>query len=352
MESVGIPYPQIDPVIFKIGPLAIRWYALAYIAGIVIGWRYIVRLVGSDALWRLTGGGANAKPSASRQAAPSSFFGKALSGLERAFWTPPGKGATRPSGAPLKAEQIDDLVAWITLGIILGGRLGFVLFYEPRLLMEAWVSVASMMGDPQNGLGAILKTLLGWIHIPPAIMIWRGGMSFHGGLIGVAIVAFLFARNHKIAPMQLGDLLAGAAPIGLFFGRIANFINGELYGRPSDAPWAMIFPADPLQTPRHPSQLYEAFLEGLILFVVLRIASHRFNALARPGAMTGLFLMGYGIMRSLVENFRQPDAGLEDLPLGFTMGMFLSMPMILLGGFLLYRAYRDVLPSHARTGAA
>jgi phosphatidylglycerol:prolipoprotein diacylglycerol transferase len=168
-------------------------------------------------------------------------------------------------------------------------------------------------------------------------MLWRGGMSFHGGLLGVTLVGYFFARKHKVNALSLGDLFAAAAPIGLFFGRIANFINAELYGRPWDGPWSMAFPTDPAQLPRHPSQLYEAALEGLALFAAIRIATHSFGFLKRPGATVGLFLAGYAVARILVENFRQPDAHMPDFPLGLTMGILLSAPMLALGLWLVWR---------------
>ncbi|GAB4523094.1 MAG: prolipoprotein diacylglyceryl transferase [Parvularculaceae bacterium] len=281
--TASLPYPEIDPFIFKIGPIGLRWYALAYIAGILLGWRYLAGLARQPGLW----GAASVGPD------------------------PRGK-KTKPR-APYTVEQIGDFVAWATLGIILGGRLGYVLFYKPDLL---WT-------DPFG-----------------VIAIWRGGMSFHGGLLGVGLVTWLFTRRNAIPTLRLMDALACAAPIGLFFGRIANFINGELYGRPTDVPWAMVFPADRLETPRHPSQLYEAALEGLVLFLLIRLASHRFGALARPGATTGIFLAGYGLARASLETVREPDAHMPDFALGLTMGMMLSAPMIIGGGFLLWRAYK------------
>ncbi|MEM9751187.1 MAG: prolipoprotein diacylglyceryl transferase [Pseudomonadota bacterium] len=278
----GLPYPEIDPVLFQIGPLAIRWYALAYIAGIILGWRYIIRLVRSAKLW--------------------------------------GDGAP-----PASAEQVDDLVAWVTLGIIGGGRLGYVLFYNPSLIWTDPLQIAA---------------------------VWNGGMSFHGGLIGVTLAGVLFARRNDLEPIRLGDLFAAAAPIGLFFGRLANFINGELYGRAWDGPWSMIFPSDPLQVPRHPSQLYEAALEGLVLFLVLRFASHHRGAFAKPGLMTGVFLAGYGVARTLVETVRQPDIHMPGFPLGLTMGMALSIPMIALGAYIIRRALSSPSePGRGATGA-
>ncbi len=297
MFLAQIPYPDIDPVFFSIGPLPIRWYALAYIAGITVGWFYVTRLMRKTELWQ---GG--------------------LSG-------------TAPAGPPISREKFDDLLFWVTLGVILGGRLGYVLFYEPDMLFQSWVSVKSMMGG--DGL---IQTLIGWIHIPPALMIWTGGMSFHGGLIGVAIAGYFFSRRNGLNALAVGDLFACAAPIGLFFGRIANFINAELYGRQTDVPWAMVFPTDPDQVARHPSQLYEALLEGLVLFVIIRIATHSFATLRKPGFTIGLFLAGYGFARAFVENFRQPDNHMPDFPLGLTMGIILSLPMVLLGAYLMWRA--------------
>lgn len=283
-----MPFPDIDPVLISIGPLQIRWYALAYIAGIVAGWWYLARLLKQDVLW-----GA------------------------------PGAVQTRP---PISKDQLDDVLFYVTLGIILGGRLGFVFFYRPELLTEP-------LGD--------WPRILGFLPFPPALALWQGGMSFHGGLLGVAIATWWFSRKNAVNPLALGDLFACAAPIGLFFGRIANFINAELYGRPSDVPWAMVFPTDPTGLPRHPSQLYEAFLEGLVLFVVIRVAVTRFRTLSFPGATVGLFLSGYGLARFFVEFFREPDDYKYAGPLGFlTRGMLLSLPMVALGLFLLWRAYR------------
>lgn len=259
-----IPFPQIDPVALQIGPLGIRWYALAYIAGIVIGWRVARRLV----------------------------------------------EATPAAGT---ARQVDDFVTWATLGIIIGGRLGYVLFYRPTYYL-------------QNPL--------------EALAVWQGGMAFHGGALGVIVAALLFCRSEKLNPLAFGDRVAVVVPIGLFFGRIANFINGELWGRPATVPWAMVFPHDPLQLPRHPSQLYQAGLEGVALFLVmLALWSVRANR-ARPGLLTGALIAGYGVARSVGEFFRQPDDNLGFLLAGATMGQLLSVPMILVGGFLIIRARR------------
>ena len=265
-----MPFPNFDPVLVHLGPFAIRWYALAYVAGILLGWRYCVALVKNERLW----------------------------------------GGQTPTLNPL---QIDDLVLWITLGVILGGRLGYILFYSTSLI---WT-------DPVE----ILK-------------VWHGGMSFHGGLIGVTIALIGFALKNGIAPFRLSDLVAPCVPIGLFFGRIANFINGELWGRPTTVPWGIIFPnAGP--EPRHPSQLYEATLEGLVLFIILRIATHRLKWLQRKGALTGLFLLCYALSRIALENVREPDRFMPHFPLGLTMGMMLSIPMALFGLWLLWRGLRE-----------
>jgi phosphatidylglycerol:prolipoprotein diacylglycerol transferase len=271
-------FPEFDPVLIHLGPIAIRWYALAYVAGILLGWRYGVSLVRDRKLW----------------------------------------SGSRPTMTPL---QIDDLILWITLGVILGGRIGYVLFYDFK----------SMMADPME-----------------IIRVWHGGMSFHGGLIGVSLALLGFARANKLNVLRVADVVAPAVPIGLFFGRIANFINGELWGRPTNLPWGMVFcnrriaqmnsgdcPAGLLT--RHPSQLYEATLEGLVLFLLLRWATHKAKWLPRQGAITGLFLAGYALARISLENVRQPDAQMPDFPLGLTMGMMLSVPMFLAGAFLIWR---------------
>ncbi|MBR7621076.1 prolipoprotein diacylglyceryl transferase [Phenylobacterium sp. 20VBR1] len=268
-----MPFPDIDPVLIQLGPFAIRWYALAYVAGILIGWRYITALVKNQALWPLR-------------------------------------------GPPVSVAQIDDLILWITLGIIVGGRLGHVLFYTPAMIVEAPLEV--------------FKT-------------WKGGMSFHGGTLGVLVATLLFARVNKVDVFRLGDVITAAAPIGLFFGRIANFINGELWGRPTDVPWAVVFP-DAGIMPRHPSQIYEALLEGLVLFIVLRIATHRAKLLNRRGVVAGLFFLGYAICRIALENVREPDVGMPDFPFGLTMGMMLSIPMALGGAWLIWRGMGEPLP--------
>jgi phosphatidylglycerol:prolipoprotein diacylglycerol transferase len=272
-------FPDFDPVLIQIGPIAIRWYALAYVAGILLGWRYAVALVRNPRLW----------------------------------------GGQTPTATP---AQIDDLVLWITLGIILGGRMGYVLFYDAALL---------------------------WTDPLEVFKVWHGGMSFHGGLVGVTVAILGFARANKIDILKLGDLVAPAVPIGLGFGRIANFINGELWGRPTTMPWGVIFPvAGP--EPRHPSQIYEALLEGLVLFMVLRFVTHNRGWLQRRGGIAGLFLAGYGLIRISLENVRQPDTFMPHFPLGLTMGMMLSMPMLLAGLWMIWRAQRE-LPVVVRPAA-
>jgi phosphatidylglycerol:prolipoprotein diacylglycerol transferase len=255
-----IAFPHIDPVAFSIGPLAVRWYGLAYFAGILLGWLYMRRLVADARLWR-----------------------------------------GRP--APLTLADVDDFLLWGTLGIILGGRLGYAIFYQPDHYFD----------DP-----------LGFFRL------WEGGMSFHGGLLGIILAMAFFAFRRSIRLLSLFDIVAAAGPIGLFFGRMANFINGELWGRPTDMPWAMVFPDSDLQ-PRHPSQLYEAVLEGILLFLVLRILTHRYFGLTRPGLTGGAFIAGYGAARIFVELFREPDAQLGFISGWLTMGMILSLPMVLIG---------------------
>jgi phosphatidylglycerol---prolipoprotein diacylglyceryl transferase len=278
-------FPDFDPVLVHLGPLAIRWYALAYIAGITLGWRWAVMLVKDRRLWR------GAQP----------------------LLTP---------------AQVDDFILWVTLGIILGGRIGYVLFY--MLLQQPH----ELMADPLS-----------------ALRIWEGGMSFHGGLIGVTIAIIAFARAQRVSFVRLADLTAPCVPIGLFFGRLANFINGELWGRVTHAPWGMVFcnarlidprtgacPAGEL--PRHPSQLYEAALEGVVLFLILLWATHGRKLLPRRGAIVGLFLVFYALFRMSLENVRQPDAGMPDFPFGLTMGILLSLPLLVGGVGLIWWSTR------------
>lgn len=271
---MALPYPVIDPVLVNIGPLPIRWYALAYISGILLGWRYILDLLKTEYLW----------------------------------------GARKPLLSPV---QLDDLILWITLGIIVGGRIGHVVFYTPQILLA----------DPLE-----------------IFMVWHGGMSFHGGTLGVLIATLVFARLNKLDLYELGDLICAAAPLGLLFGRLANFIKPELWGRVTEVPWAMIFPgAGPL--PRHPSQLYEAALEGVVLFLILRWGTHGAKLLQKRGVIAGLFFLGYGLIRVALENVREPDVGMPDFPLGLTMGMILSLPMILGGSWLIWRGITEDAPA-------
>jgi len=290
---MAIPYPNIGPVAFEVPfiGLPIRWYSLGYIVGIAIGWWYIGRLIKNAALW--------------------------------------GKNAA----APISKLQLDDLVFWVAIGVMAGGRFGYVFFYEPSILIQPWDPLGANWGPGP------LKTIIGWLPFPPFLATWNGGMSFHGGFIGVTIAGLVFAKRHKINALSLGDLLACATPIVIVLVRLANFINAELYGRPWDGAWAMVFPTDPLQITRHPSQLYEAALEGILLFFVIRIATHSFGMLKRPGATIGVFLSGYALSRIIVENFREPDAHLPDFPFGLTMGMMLSLPMLIFGLWMIVRTH-------------
>jgi phosphatidylglycerol:prolipoprotein diacylglycerol transferase len=269
-----LPFPNFDPVLIQIGPIAIRWYALAYVAGILLGWRYVAGLVKAERLW-------------------------------------PRRG---PAATVL---QIDDLILWITLGVIVGGRLGHVFFYTPEIIRT----------DPLE----IFKT-------------WHGGMSFHGGTLGVLIAVIAFCRVNRLDLYRVGDVICAASPIGLFFGRIANFINGELWGRVTTVRWGMVFP-DGGPLPRHPSQLYEAALEGIVLFLVLRFATHGARLLNRRGVVAGLFFLGYGLARTAIENVREPDSYMPNFPLGLTMGMMLSAPMILGGAWLIWRGMAEPMPA-------
>jgi phosphatidylglycerol:prolipoprotein diacylglycerol transferase len=269
MHPLAIPYPQIDPVALQLGPLAIKWYGLAYIAGLILGWLYIKRLALQPELW------------------------------------PEGK-------PPLAPVNVDDLLIYMTAGVLIGGRLGYVLFYEPR------------------------HFLLNPLDIPA---VWKGGMAFHGGLIGSIVAIVVFARRFQTNAWSVLDACAAAVPIGLFFGRLANFINAELVGRPTSVPWAMVFPGTAGEE-RHPSQLYEAFFEGVVLFAVLWWLAHKMGALRRPGVVSGAFLAGYGIARSFCELFREPDPG-HILTWGpFTAGIVYSLPMIAAGIWIMREAGR------------
>ncbi|MFQ6777354.1 prolipoprotein diacylglyceryl transferase [Cereibacter sphaeroides] len=287
-----IPFPDISPELFSIElfgvTFALRWYALAYIAGLLIGWRLVLRMIRAERLW--------------------SF------------------------GPPMTEDQLERLLTWVILGVILGGRMGFVLFYQP----------AHYLAQPLD----ILK-------------VWEGGMSFHGGFLGVMTALVAFCLKERISILPVADLLAAATPPGLFLGRIANFINAELWGRPTTLPWGVAFPGEAAQScpgiegicARHPSQIYEAGLEGILLFAVLSLLVWRRGWLHWPGSVSGVFLAGYGATRFLVEFVRQPDAQFVSAgnPLGLawqisgyglTMGQILSLPMILLGLYLILRSRR------------
>ncbi|MGQ0741382.1 MAG: prolipoprotein diacylglyceryl transferase [Alphaproteobacteria bacterium] len=285
MYQAVLPFPQIDPVLIQIGPFAIRWYALAYIAGLLLGWWYVVKLVKERKLW---------------------------------------KAAPFHNQAPATPDQVGDLLLWIAIGVILGGRLGYVLFYG-TFFCGIWEG-AACEGLPQAYLDNPLKI----------VAAWEGGMSFHGGLLGVVIALVLFCRRKKLNVISVGDLAAAATPIGLFFGRIANFINGELWGKETAVPWAMVFPNAP-GGPRHPSQLYEAFLEGIVLFLVLRFAMYRWQIHKKRGLVIAWFLAGYGAARFFVEFFRDSESKLYDW---FSMGQLLSLPMWAAAAFFFWYAYR------------
>jgi phosphatidylglycerol---prolipoprotein diacylglyceryl transferase len=269
MPLLTIAFPVFDPVAFAIGPFVVRWYALAYIGGIVLGWIYARALIKNERLWN--------------------------------------------GAAPISLPQIDDFILWVTIGIIVGGRTGYVLFYNPAFFMQ---------------------------HPAEIFELWKGGMSFHGGFLGCVAAVMLFAWRNNTSILSLGDITTAVGPIGLFLGRIANFINSELWGRPADPtlPWAMVFPnGGPI--PRHPSQLYEAALEGIVLFTILAVMI-RMGALKRPGLILGSFIAIYGIARIIGEFFREPDPQLGFLWGGLTMGMLLSVPMIIAGIIIIVAARR------------
>ncbi|SEH65716.1 Prolipoprotein diacylglyceryl transferase [Rhizobium tibeticum] len=283
-----MPFPEIDPIAFSLGPLSIHWYGLAYVAGIMLGWYYGRLIAANNKLW-------------------------------------PG------DVSPITKVQLDDFIIWVALGIVLGGRIGYILFYDMPAVIESPIR---------------------------AIQIWNGGMSFHGGLAGTTIAMIIFARRNAIPIWSLFDIVSAVVPIGLFCGRIANFVNGELWGRLTDVPWGMVFcnqyiektngycPGDDFV--RHPSQLYEAGLEGIVLLLVLAVLIYGFRALKAPGFVTGVFVCGYALSRIFVEFFREPDAQLGYL-LGtnwLTMGMVLSTPMVLLGIWAMLLARRQAALQH------
>lgn len=268
LPLAALPFPAIDPVIVRIGPLAIHWYGVGYVIGILFAWWYARKIVSTPRLWA-------------------------------------------HGGSPIAATDIDDFVVWAAVGIVLGGRLGYVLFYDFARYLENPFDIVAL---------------------------WQGGMSFHGGLTGVVVAMILFARSRGFSAFSMFDVIAAGAPVGIGLVRLTNFINSELWGRPTDVPWAFVFPnGGPL--PRHPSQLYEAALEGLVLFVVMALLVFVARKLRRPGFVAGAFVLGYGLSRILVEFFREPDPQLGYLAFGWlTMGMVLSLPMVLLGIWAMARA--------------
>ncbi len=273
----AIPYPIIDPVLVEFGPITIRWYALAYIVGILAGWYGARRIVANDSLWG-------------------------------------------PAGSPITRRRIDDFIVFATIGIVAGGRLGYVLVYDLQRFLDEPLSIFAL---------------------------WEGGMSFHGGLVGTVVATALFARFTRLPVWSLIDVIAIVTPIGLFLGRLANFINGELYGRITDVPWAMVFPNGG-DLPRHPSQLYEAGLEGIGLFLLMWALAYRGKWLRRPAFLSGAFVASYGSARVLAEFFREPDAQIGFLASGLTMGMLLSIPMIILGvAVMIWAARRGDRPARA-----
>ncbi len=261
---MAIAFPDIDPVAFSLGPLVVRWYALAYLAGILIGWRYILRLIRLDA--------------------------------------PPA----------LKKDDIDDFLPWAVLGVILGGRLGYILFYQFSLYME---------------------------HPLEILKLWHGGMSFHGGAAGVIAAMMIYAWKRRMSFFRLTDLVCCAVPIGLFFGRIANFVNGELFGRVTASPLGMVFPHGG-PDPRHPSQLYEAVLEGLVLGLILFLMVRNERIRSRSGLISAAFLAGYGIARFIIEFFREPDPQIGTIAGVFTMGQMLCLPMLAGAALVVYLSQR------------
>ena len=264
-------FPNIDPVALQLGPIAIRWYSLSYIVGLIGGWQYAMYL--SQKIPRV-----------------------------------------------VTKKQIDDFLVWIIFGVIIGGRLGHVIFYYPSYYLSNPFEI---------------------------LQVWQGGMSFHGGMLGVSVAMILYAKRNSLDVFCLSDLIAVAAPFGLGLGRVANFINQELWGRVTDLPWAVVFPRAGIE-PRHPSQLYEAILEGVILFAVLFYLTHSKKMRLRPGVLTGVFLLGYAISRSLVEMVREPEILETALPFGTTWGQWLSLPMALFGLFLIWRAFKKTsLPDKA-----
>jgi phosphatidylglycerol:prolipoprotein diacylglycerol transferase len=267
-----VPFPDIDPIAFQIGPFAVRWYALAYLSGILLGGAYGHAILRRNELWK------DANP-------------------------------------PFAAPAIWDLGLWAVIGIVIGGRLGYVLFYD----------LAYYLANPAG-----------------VFAFWDGGMSFHGGALGLMLATAIFTRVKGGSVLSAMDLLGCIAPIGVLLGRIANFINAELYGAPTALPWGVVFPTDPAHVPRHPTQLYEALFEGLLLFIVIRIATHRYFALRRPGLVVGIFAIGYAISRIAIEFVRVPDPQIGYLLGGWlTMGMVLTLVVLAFGIFFIALALRQ-----------
>ncbi|PCJ23658.1 MAG: prolipoprotein diacylglyceryl transferase [Rickettsiales bacterium] len=254
-----LDFPNIDPVIISFGTLAVTWYSISYVGGVLLGWYYALMLV-------------------------------------------------KTTKTPLTKQHVDDFITWVIIGIIIGGRLGYVIFYDPARF---------------------------WAHPVDIFKTYEGGMSFHGGAAGFIAAAIFYARYNRVSIFATLDLFATTAPIGLLLGRLANFINGELYGRVTDVPWSFIFPGSD-GNPRHPSQLYEAALEGGVLLFILMIAALRFNALERRGVISGLFLVFYSMFRIIAEFFREPDIHIGFLAGGFTMGQVLCIPMLFAGVILIF----------------
>ncbi|MEO7169156.1 MAG: prolipoprotein diacylglyceryl transferase [Sphingomonas sp.] len=253
----------LSPVAFHLGPLPVHWYGISYLVMLLLGWWYL-RLL------------------------------------------------TRQPGAPMRQDQVDDLVSYVVVGVVAGGRLGYTLFYQPGI----------------------------WTHPVDVLKLWEGGMSFHGGLIGLVIALSLFARRHKVNLLRLCDYIGCATPFGLVLVRLANFVNGELWGRPTSLPWGMVFPGAGDDLPRHPSQLYEAGLEGVLMMAILGFLFWRTDARYRPGRLLGVGLLIYGSARFLLELVRQPDRGLEHLSWGLTMGQTLSVPIIMAGLYFTLISFR------------
>jgi len=297
---MALPYPEIDPVAIQLGPLAVRWYAISYITGLLLGWWLLVKMLRQASLWT-----------------NPSFAGK-------------------PPGTP---DDIGDLFVWTTIGVVVGGRLGYDLFYG-TFFCGIWTG-RDCGNLPWGYVENPLRLIAEWNGWVPRLL----GMSFHGGLLGVVIVIFLFCRNRRLDLFSIGDLVASATPIGLFFGRIANFINGELWGKQTDSPLGMVFCNDTIARtyggcpaglqPRYPSQLFEALLEGAVLFAVLQIAIRKFRLHERPGMVIGLFFAGYGLARFAAEFFRDSESMIVGW---FSMGMLLSVPMWLAAAFFFFWA--------------